>query len=463
MKKIFFIIIVLASINIFAQKKDVLLQGFYWLVTPGGGWYDTLRANAQDLQKAGFTGIWMPPAAKGDGAKAHGYDIYDYYDLGEFNQKGSTETRYGSRAELDQTVKTFKKLGIELYFDAIMNHRGWADARAPYTCGKDSGWVIFNPASGRFPGIPEHFHPNAYHCGNEEPYFSKSFFEDVSQGSSAGDSLIAWGEWILKTVKFDGFRLDAIKHIEPKYIARFSQHFKGRFILGEFWDNADNITKYYNEVKSYGGDLKMFDFPLRDAIRDMCNEPSGAYNVQTLVTAGLRHRIGSSKAVTFVDNHDVDRQTWNNEYDGGHFPVRRDKHLGYALIMFMDVQPMVWYRDYYFNGYKDVINKLIKIRYEHLAGDLVFNDAGWVSYGFYTKPVDLLIAKREGKGKQKGGILLINDDPSKTHSATVKTKWKNTLLRDALGNNPDVKTDNKGVAELSCVKRNAAIYIPVKK
>src|SRR5450432_358905 len=77
----------------------IMLQGFYWDCP--GGWYATLEKEAPDLSKAGFSAIWLPQPAKGGaGAKSMGYDIYDHYDLGEFDQKGSVATHFGTKAEL---------------------------------------------------------------------------------------------------------------------------------------------------------------------------------------------------------------------------------------------------------------------------------------------------------------------------------------------------------------------------
>ena len=43
----------------------------------------------------GVTALWLPPAYKGAGGdKDVGYGVYDLYDLGEFNQKGSVPTKY---------------------------------------------------------------------------------------------------------------------------------------------------------------------------------------------------------------------------------------------------------------------------------------------------------------------------------------------------------------------------------
>lgn len=86
-------------------KSGVMMQGFYWDVPAGGTWYNTMKSKAAELANMaggyGIDAIWFPPASKADnGAYSMGYDPFDYYDLGQYNQKGSTETRFGSQAEL---------------------------------------------------------------------------------------------------------------------------------------------------------------------------------------------------------------------------------------------------------------------------------------------------------------------------------------------------------------------------
>ncbi len=111
----------------FAQN-DVMMQAFYWdvpvdAVTNNGTWWDNLNAKSSDMKDAGFTGLWVPAPSKGNfGIYDMGYGIFDHYDLGNYNQKGTTETRFGSRAELETMISTMHTNGIEIYADIILNH-----------------------------------------------------------------------------------------------------------------------------------------------------------------------------------------------------------------------------------------------------------------------------------------------------------------------------------------------------
>lgn len=42
------------------------------------------------------------------------------------------------------------------------------------------------------------------------------------------EEMIKWGVWILKEAGFDGFRFDAIKHIDESFIAKFCQEVRDR-------------------------------------------------------------------------------------------------------------------------------------------------------------------------------------------------------------------------------------------
>lgn len=112
---------------VFAQN-DVMMQGFYWDVPVdaanfNGSWWNNLKNKSTTLKNAGITGIWVPSPAKGNfGIYDMGYGIFDLYDLGNYNQKGTTETRFGSRTELEQMISQFHTDGIDVYADIVLNH-----------------------------------------------------------------------------------------------------------------------------------------------------------------------------------------------------------------------------------------------------------------------------------------------------------------------------------------------------
>ncbi len=123
-----FLLILFAFPIAASAQNDVMLQGFYWDVpvddaNKDGSWWDTLASQAPELKQAGFTGIWTPSPCKGNfGIWDMGYGIFDHYDLGNYDQKGTVETRFGSRSELLGMVSAMHANGIEVYADIVLNH-----------------------------------------------------------------------------------------------------------------------------------------------------------------------------------------------------------------------------------------------------------------------------------------------------------------------------------------------------
>ena len=75
--------------------------------------------------------MWLPPANKAANWESMGYDPYDYYDLGEFDQKGGVPTCFGSKADLLDLIESARAVGLSLseaeHQDAIIIGRAVND------------------------------------------------------------------------------------------------------------------------------------------------------------------------------------------------------------------------------------------------------------------------------------------------------------------------------------------------
>ena len=91
-----------------------------------------------------------------------GYDPYDYYDLGEFDQKGGVPTWFGSKADLLDLIESAHALGLQVYADLVFNHNSGADAQESNPIDGQSRWTKFTPKSGKFPRDWKCFHPSQY-------------------------------------------------------------------------------------------------------------------------------------------------------------------------------------------------------------------------------------------------------------------------------------------------------------
>ncbi|KAG9579200.1 glucan 1,4-alpha-maltohexaosidase precursor, partial [Aureobasidium melanogenum] len=108
-------------------QNPTLLQAFEWH-TPGGHW--TRLANAAPgLADIGITSLWLPPGCKANNPHGNGYDCYDLWDLGEFDQKWTRATKWGSREELNELIAKAQSLGVLIIWDAVLNHKTAGDAK----------------------------------------------------------------------------------------------------------------------------------------------------------------------------------------------------------------------------------------------------------------------------------------------------------------------------------------------
>lgn len=104
-----------------------LFQGFEWYVPHDNKHWQRLRDAMPSLKAIGIDTMWIPPGCKAASPHGNGYDIYDLYDLGEFEQKGTVGTKWGTKEELVQMVDTANEHGIGILWDAVLNHKAAAD------------------------------------------------------------------------------------------------------------------------------------------------------------------------------------------------------------------------------------------------------------------------------------------------------------------------------------------------
>jgi alpha-amylase len=242
------------------EFNGTMMQWFHWYIPADGTHWQKLKAEAQSLAQAGITALWLPPAYKGIGGGYDvGYGVYDLFDLGEFDQKGSIRTKYGTKDEYVAAVKTCRDLGINIYADVVFNHKMSADFEEEFDATpldpnnrfrpigdarRIKSWTGFN-----FPGRGDtyssmkwnHDHFDAVDYNSWDPDFKavwlikgKGFEDKVDLERGNYDYLMGcdldidhpqvrgelkyWGEWMLGNIGADGFRIDAIKHIDGDFL-----------------------------------------------------------------------------------------------------------------------------------------------------------------------------------------------------------------------------------------------------
>ena len=112
------------------MRNPTLLQCFHWYYPEGGKLWPELAERADGYNDIGINMVWLPPAYKGaSGGYSVGYDSYDLFDLGEFDQKGSIPTKYGDKAQLLAAIDALKRNDIAVLLDVVVNHKMGADEK----------------------------------------------------------------------------------------------------------------------------------------------------------------------------------------------------------------------------------------------------------------------------------------------------------------------------------------------
>ena len=113
------------------MNNKTMMQYFEWYQPDDGLFWKRCAAQAEKLKEKGIDMVWLPPAYKGTSSADVGYGVYDLYDLGEFDQKGTVRTKYGTIDEYKEAVSAFQENGIEVVADIVLNHRMGADRTEP--------------------------------------------------------------------------------------------------------------------------------------------------------------------------------------------------------------------------------------------------------------------------------------------------------------------------------------------
>ncbi|MDO5717351.1 MAG: alpha-amylase [Tissierellia bacterium] len=464
------------------MENAVMLQGFEWYIPDDGNHFKNLKELIPELKKSGFDSIWLPPFCKATGTNDNGYGIYDLYDLGEFDQKGNKRTKYGTREDLIDLIDTSHKNGILVYADIVMNHKAGADYTEKFQAvevdpndrTKDisdqheiEGWTGFDfpGRKGKYSEFKWNFNHFtgvdmdnktgktgifrivgenkgwAYGVSGEKGNFDYLMFANIDHSHpDVFNEFKSWTKWLVDNTKVDGFRIDAAKHIDDIFMAKFIDHVESTFgpdfyCFGEYWVNDPNQTGHYLYETEYN--LDIFDVGLHFNLFNAA-VGGGDYDLRKIFDNSVVKEYPTI-AVTFVDNHDSQPGEALSSFVDPWF-----KRIAYGLILLRkDGYPCVFYGDYYgikgdqpVEGMKEIIDNLIFIRKNYAYGeqDDYFEDPHTIGF------------VRKGNEKHPGrlAVAITNRDRSEIKMNVGKDQ-AGKIYRDLTGQlNEEVTIDEEG-------------------
>jgi alpha-amylase len=449
----------------------VMMQAFYWDAPQQEKkeheWWNNIADHVEALAKSGFNALWLPPISKASDHTSMGYDPYDYWDLGDYDQKGGIKTLYGNRAELEALIKKAHENGLGLYADMVINHNSGADEEEVNPLDGQTRWTKFEPKSGKFPRDWNCFHPSRYEQVMMEGENFAGFPHLCHRNPHVYKHMFEYARFIIEELGFDGFRFDFVKGFGAWMIGLLSKYRYVKdgkeftpFVVGEMWSGGDDIGAWIDKVNGLtDNQIMAFDFPLRYQLKDVCDTLN--YDLRNLTREGAVVMDRPMHAATFVDNHDM-----------GDNAIVNDKLLAYSFILVHEGYPCVFWYDYYNNslgrgGTPNGIDALIDVHHRYAGGD---------SQILHADP-DLYIMQRVGfksedpKVDQPGLIYVLNNLGDKWSGTSVKTQWPNQKFRPmawdghglygAVAHPDERTTDADGNAEFPAPPRGYAVYVPV--
>lgn len=476
-------------------QNNTMMQYFEWYIPSDAKHWERLAEDSNHLKELGINYVWLPPAYKGASGKNDvGYGVYDLYDLGEFDQKGSVPTKYGTKEEYINAIDVLRKKNIKVIVDIVLNHKMGADETEEVLAVQEDfenrnvslsearpikAWTKYT-----FPGRGDtysdfkwnwtHFHgvdwDDSTGTASIYQFYGKHWDENVDKEKGNFDYLMGadidlnnhdvvvelqnWGKWYLEITGADGVRLDAVKHIRseffPEWLEEVSKKVnKELFVVGEYWStNIDTIKDYLDKSN---GCMKLFDVPLHYNFYRAATS-NGAFDLRTIFD-GTLVQTNPEKAVTFVDNHDTQigqaLESWIPDWF---------KPIAYSLICLRkDGLPCVFYGDYYgipekeVAGKSEMLDKILETRKLYAYGEQVDyfenpNLIGFVRKGDFEHP-------------NSGIAVVMTDTTSGTIKMNMGTDFAGREFYDCLGNRGNVVTiDEEGNGEFSCSDGSVSVW-----
>lgn len=479
------------------MKNKTAMQYFEWYLPNDGQHWKRLTADADHLANKGISHVWMPPAFKATNANDVGYGVYDLFDLGEFDQKGTVRTKYGFKDDYLEAIRTLKSKGIVPMADVVLNHKAAADhletfqvievdpedrtmeLSQPFTI---KGWTHFS-FDGRHKTYNDfewhwyHFTGTDYDAkrkksgiyliqgdnkgwaddelvDNENGNYDYLMYADLDfKHPEVVQNLYYWAHWFIQTTGVGGFRLDAVKHIDSFFMRNFIRDLKAVYgedfyVFGEFWNPDTEANQDYLEKTENRFDL--VDVRLHQNFFE-ASQAKENYDLSKIFEGSLVATT-PEKAVTFVDNHDTQRgQALESTVEEWFKPA------AYALILLREQGlPCLFYGDYYGisgqfsqEAFQEVLDKLLDIR-QYLA------------YGEQTDYLDdsnCIGWTRAGAEGQTPLAVVISNSSASSKRMFVGQDWAGREFSDYLANSTaTVSIDEAGWAEFPVEERSVSVW-----
>ncbi|KAH7136192.1 glycoside hydrolase superfamily [Dendryphion nanum] len=250
-----------------------------------GGTFKGLESKLDYIKELGFDAIWITPVVKNSANGYHGYWAQDLY---------AVNSNYGTAADLKSFVNAAHEKGVYVMVDVVANHMGpgpIADNR-PAPLNKSS----------------------SYHADCNINYDDQSTVEqcrianlpDINTSNpEIRNTLNTWIKWLVNEYRFDGIRIDTVKHVEKGFWPGFVKA-ADVYSIGEVWDgNAKYLAGYSSNMPG------LLNYAVYFPMNRFYQQKGSSKELADMIDTVSSSFPDPAALGTFLDNHDNPR--WLNQ------------------------------------------------------------------------------------------------------------------------------------------------------
>ncbi|KAF0471852.1 alpha-amylase [Gigaspora margarita] len=267
-----------------------------------GGTFRGIISKLDYIKNLGFDAIWISPVDKQvENETIYGVGWHGYWAQDKF----SINPHFGTSEELKNLVNTAHQKGIWVMIDVVANHMGPQQ-------GKEPGTTDYIKIYNRFDDINDyHKYCDSCNCDDQQniEYCSIGGHDlplpDLNtENPETIGKLNTWIHELVTTYKFDGIRIDTVKHVRSDFWNDFIKY-AGVFSIGEIYDfNVEYVARYQQ-----GGHVDAtLNYPLYQKISELYSSPfTNMYELRDRINENRQYFVDTLALGNFVDNHDTQR------------------------------------------------------------------------------------------------------------------------------------------------------------
>jgi alpha-amylase len=250
----------------------------------------------------------------------------------------------GRKADIEKTIAAMHANGVRVYADIVFNHMANENRPDRMKFPGDVELQRYRMERTEFEkdrlygNLDEGlFSPWDFHSGGNIQNWMDSY--DVEEHSLSGLPDLELNQWVidqqraclnaLNGMGFDGYRVDAIKHLPEQHIWSVFEtaDMAGKHIFGEALTSNDQEERIFLWPLFHNTDISFYDFPLHETLRRTFS-PSGTMR-ELVDPVAFGQALPRWRAVTFSVTHDMP----NNDGFRGVMLQPQDEYLANVYLM----------------------------------------------------------------------------------------------------------------------------------